>query len=99
MNKIDKQLEKIIDKVFIQHNLLYMVDKEIGAYQTNGSWDLNFVKLDLISKIKQSILKAIMERKPKIEHDDWEHDCDGCSILGERRGIERYESVIKEVLR
>lgn len=48
---------------------------------------------------KQSILKAIMERKPKIEHDDWEHDCDGCSILGERRGIERYESVIKEVLR
>lgn len=51
------------------------------------------------SQIKQSILKAIMEAKPKIEHDDWEHDCDGCSILGERRGIKRFESVIKEVLK
>lgn len=106
---IDKQIEKIIDKVFIQHNLLYMVDKEIGAYETNGSWDLNFVKLDLVSQIKQSILKAIMERMPKekdiFDADKFYEGKDKDYVISVNWSNPRYnealndcKSVIKELL-
>ena len=83
--KIEYKFEEMMDDIDYKqyHIICNYIDLTVGEALVNQ---------------KQSILKAIVEAKPKIEHDDWEHDCDGCSILGERRGIKRFESVIKEVL-
>lgn len=59
----------------------------------------------VVSKIKQSILEAIMEKAPKKYKGVDEEDClvMGCEICPNKRNINRvieeFESVIKEILK
>ena len=87
MNKLDKQL---IEMVLKNHTYF-----QYGALM--HAKDMDFAK-EFVSQIKQSILKAIMEKKPEIYHNDRKHDCDGCGTLGRKEGVEEFESVIKELL-
>jgi phosphotransferase system IIB component len=76
------------------------LDKELLEIliSNNGTFDV------VISQIKQSILKAIMEKAPKKYKGVDEEDClvMGCEICPNKRNINRvieeFESVIKEVL-
>ena len=94
MNKIDKQLIEMVLKnhTYFQYGALMHVN------------DLDFAK-DFVSQIKQSILKAIMEKKPKENEDyighigNYTHKVyDSGKKNGYNYGIDKFESVIKEVL-
>lgn len=90
MNKLDRQITKIIEKYFdfVQERI------ENGPSQTYDD-----LYNTLVPKIKQSILKAIMEKslKTKELHDNC--SCSHCLYTRFRnRNLEEFESVIKEIL-
>lgn len=99
MNKLDEQL---IEMVLKNHTYF-----QYGALM--HAKDMDFAK-KFISQIKQSILKAIMEGKPKESHINY-HIEDGIEYRdqndipvsiswekGYNRALQEFESVIKEVL-
>ena len=81
MNKLDKQIDNILDKY-------------IYVYFGERVPTRNLIK----SQIKQSILKAIVEKSPKKKdfmkyHGDYLDE-----VLSFNDAIKKFESVIKEVL-
>ena len=78
MNKLDKQIFKLLDKHFPD-------EMDSSMYHPN-------LTEDLVSQIKQSILKAIMEEKPRLRR--W----DESEWIGYNTALSEFESVIKEVL-
>ena len=114
---IDKKLHKMIECGFCHGT--GRLDSMAGASECNNcggdghSIDslAGFTKEDVVSQIKQSILKAIMKRKPKESHINY-HIEDGIEYRdqndipvsiswekGYNRALEEFESVIKEVLK
>ena len=98
--KIDKKLLKII----LEEHDGYDKDYPPNKYDRKHA-------RETVSQIKQSILKAIMEEKPKESHINY-HIEDGIEYRdqndipvsiswekGYNRALEEFESVIKEVLK
>ncbi|MCK9370301.1 hypothetical protein M0R04_10375 [Candidatus Dojkabacteria bacterium] len=103
MNKLDKELNKILDK-HIFHEELIVVSEHI---EQEWEGDVLVRKDLLVSQIKQSILKAIMEKGIKLyknTNDDWKckvcgYEGNECECIGFDKGIKEFESVIKEILK
>lgn len=89
MNKIDKQIFKILDKHFPD-------EMDSSMYHPN-------LTEDLVSQIKQSILKAIMEGKPKekLKISPCPIGCEKCRVelSNWNMALKQFELVIKEILK
>ena len=83
---IDKQIEKIIDS-----------SQTYNCYSLE--YEMILEKSKIVNKIKQSILKAIMEGKPKKDRTMmFVDEAKRLMGIGYNKAIKEFESVIKEVL-
>lgn len=84
MKKLDKKLDRYLDK--LARHWMYGVGTDGKVTETRV-------------KIKQSILKAIMEKSLKTTESHDNCSCNQCMYVRFRnRNLEEFESVIKEVL-
>lgn len=92
---IDEQILKIIRDNTITENVITVSDHTEQENKFEVLCNHGFV----VSKIKQSILKAIMEKKPK-EMTEYKNELSGDYMrrMGYNQALQEFESVIKEIL-